>query len=71
MTFILSAGELWKSHLARGVAELVGNEDLPAEAALNGIEFNIARAVGSLAGLSIALAGVGATFVVNVCHSSA
>ena len=42
-------------------------EDLPAASALNGIEFNIARAVGpALAGALIAAAGVGAAFLVNV-----
>ena len=47
--------------------ELVRREDLAAASALNGIEFNIARAVGpALAGGLIAIAGVGAAFLVNV-----
>ena len=42
-------------------------EDLAAASALNGIEFNLARAVGpALAGLVIAVAGVGAAFALNV-----
>jgi predicted MFS family arabinose efflux permease len=46
--------------------ELVQKEDLPAASALNGIEFNFARAVGpALAGLVIAFAGIGAAFVLN------
>ena len=41
-------------------------EDLAAASALNGIEFNLARAVGpALAGVVIAAAGVAAAFVVN------
>jgi len=45
----------------------VEKSDLAAASALNGIEFNIARAVGpALAGLLIAVAGVAAAFVVNV-----
>jgi hypothetical protein len=47
--------------------ELVGRADLAAASALNGIEFNFARAVGpALAGALIAAAGVGAAFIVNV-----
>ena len=41
-------------------------EDLPAASALNGIEFNFARAVGpALAGFVIAFAGIGAAFLLN------
>ena len=44
--------------------ELVRKEDLPAASALNGIEFNFARAVGpALAGFVIAFAGIGAAFL--------
>jgi MFS family permease len=68
MTFALSAGDAVESPTWRAVLpELVRKEDLPAASALNGIEFNIARAVGpALAGVLIAAAGVGAAFVVNV-----
>src|SRR6202050_3698597 len=46
--------------------ELVPKEDLAPASALNGIEFNLARAVGpALAGVVIASAGVAAAFVAN------
>src|SRR5204862_4673037 len=46
--------------------ELVPKEDLSPAMALNGIEFNLARAVGpGLAGLIIAVAGVATAFVLN------
>jgi MFS family permease len=68
LTFALSAGDAFESPTWRAVLpELVPKEDLPAASALNGIEFNIARAVGpALAGALIATAGVGAAFLVNV-----
>jgi MFS family permease len=66
-TFALSAGDAFEAPTWRAIfPELVPREDLEATAALNGIEFNIARAVGpSLAGLVISAAGVGPAFVVN------
>ncbi|TMB63405.1 MAG: MFS transporter, partial [Chloroflexi bacterium] len=68
LTFALSAGDAFETPTWRAVLpELVRKEDLPAASALNGIEFNIARAVGpALAGVLIATAGVGAAFLVNV-----
>ncbi len=46
--------------------ELVPKDDLAAASALNGIEFNLARAVGpALAGVVIAAAGVATAFVAN------
>ena len=68
LTFALSAGDAFESPTWRAVLpELVRTEDLAAASALNGIEFNIARAVGpALAGALIAAAGVGAAFAVNV-----
>src|SRR6478736_2314803 len=68
LTFALSAGDAFESPTWRAVLpELVRKEDLPAASALNGIEFNIARAVGpAIAGALIAAAGVGAAFLVNV-----
>jgi MFS family permease len=68
LTFALSAGDAVETPAWRAVLpELVRREDLPAAAALNGIEFNIARAIGpALAGALIAAAGVGAAFLVNV-----
>jgi MFS family permease len=67
LTFALSAGDAFETPTWRAVLpELVGKEDLPAASALNGIEFNFARAVGpALAGFVIALAGIGAAFVLN------
>jgi MFS family permease len=68
VTFALSAGDAVETPTWRAVLpELVPKDDLPAASALNGIEFNIARAIGpALAGVLIATAGVGAVFLVNV-----
>ncbi len=68
LTFALSAGDAMESPTWRAVLpELVGKEDLAAASALNGIEFNLARAVGpALAGVVIAVAGVGTAFAINV-----
>jgi predicted MFS family arabinose efflux permease len=67
LTFALSAGDAVETPTWRAVLpELVPNEDLPAASALNGIEFNFARAIGpALAGVLIAVLGVGAAFLVN------
>ncbi len=67
LTFALSAGDAFETPAWRAVLpELVGKDDLAAASALNGIEFNFARAVGpALAGLVIAFRGVGTAFVVN------
>lgn len=67
LTFALSAGDAFETPTWRAVLpELVRKEDLAAASALNGIEFNFARAVGpALAGLVIAFIGVGAAFLVN------
>ena len=46
--------------------ELVSKEELPAALALNGIEFNLARALGpGLGGFVVAAVGVGAAFAFN------
>jgi MFS family permease len=68
LTFALSAGDAIETPTWRAILpELVKKEDLAAASALNGIEFNFARAVGpALAGLIIAVAGVGAAFTLNV-----
>jgi MFS family permease len=68
LTFALSAGDAFEAPSWQAVLpELVTKDDLPAASALNGIEFNIARAVGpALAGVLIATAGVGAAFLLNV-----
>jgi MFS family permease len=68
LTFALSAGDAFETPTWRAVLpELVSKDDLAAASALNGIEFNLARAVGpALAGMVIALAGVSTAFIVNV-----
>jgi MFS family permease len=67
LTFALSVGDALESPTWRAVLpELVSKKDLAAAAALNGIEFNFARAIGpALAGFLIAAAGVGTAFLVN------
>jgi predicted MFS family arabinose efflux permease len=67
LTFALSAGDAFEAPTWRAVLpELVTKEDLPSAAALNGIEFNFARAVGpALAGAVIAVWGVGRAFLLN------
>jgi MFS family permease len=67
LTFALSSGDAFESPTWRAVLpELVKREDLPAASALNGIEFNFARAVGpALAGAVVAFAGVGVAFLTN------
>ena len=66
-TFAISAGDAFETPTWRAILpELVTKADLEAASALNGIEFNLARAVGpALAGVLIAVAGVGTAFVVN------
>jgi MFS family permease len=68
LTFALSAGDAIETPTWRAVLpEMVKKEDLAAASALNGIEFNFARAIGpALAGALIAVAGVGAAFALNV-----
>jgi predicted MFS family arabinose efflux permease len=68
LTFALSAGDAIETPTWRAVLpEIVRKEDLAAASALNGIEFNFARAVGpALAGVVIAVAGVGTAFALNV-----
>src|ERR1700723_2414901 len=67
LTFALSAGDAFETPTWRALLpELVRKEDLPAASALNGIEFNFARAVGpALAGAVVAFAGVGVAFLTN------
>jgi MFS family permease len=48
------------------VSELVPRSDLQAAVTLNGVGFNVARAVGpALGGIVVAVAGVGAVFLLN------
>lgn len=67
LTFALSAGDAFETPTWRAILpELVPKEDLAPASALNGIEFNLARAAGpALAGVVIAAAGVAAAFVAN------
>ena len=67
LTFALSTGDAFETPTWRAVLpELVAKEDLESASALNGIEFNLARATGpGLAGVLIATFGVGTAFVVN------
>src|SRR5712691_6857377 len=67
LTFALSAGDAFETPTWRAILpELVSKDDLAAASALNGIEFNLARAVGpALAGIVIAAAGVATAFVAN------
>ncbi len=64
---VLSAGDAFETPAWRAILpELVPKEDLAAASALNGIEFNLARAVGpALAGAIISVAGVATAFVLN------
>lgn len=68
LTFALSAGDAFETPTWRAILpELVSKEDLASASALNGIEFNLARAIGpAAAGLLIAAAGVPVAFVANV-----
>jgi MFS family permease len=68
LTFALSAGDAFENPTWRAILpELVSKDDLAAASALNGIEFNLARAVGpAVAGALIAAAGVATAFFANV-----
>lgn len=67
LTLAISLGDAFEAPAWRAIfPELVGKGDLSPALALNGIEFNLARAVGpGLAGLIIAAAGVATAFVLN------
>jgi MFS family permease len=67
LTFALSAGGAFETPAWRAILpEVVPKGDLAAASALNGIEFNLARAVGpALAGTIISVAGVATAFVAN------
>ncbi len=67
LTLALSLGDAIESPTWRAIfPDLVPKADLAPALAMNGIEFNLARAIGpGLAGLVIAAAGVGAAFVLN------
>jgi MFS family permease len=67
LTLALSLGDAIEAPTWRAIfPELVKREDLTPALALNGIEFNLARAVGpGLAGLIIAAVGVATTFLID------
>src|SRR6202041_3230219 len=67
LTLGLSVGDAVESPSWRAIfPELVRKEDLPAALALNGMEFNLARALGpGLGGFIVAAVGVGAAFSFN------
>ena len=67
LTLALSLGDAIEAPTWRAIfPELVAKEDLTPALALNGIEFNLARAVGpGLAGLVIAVVGVATAFLVD------
>lgn len=68
LTLALSLGDAIEAPTWRAIfPELVKKDDLTPALALNGIEFNLARAVGpGLAGLVIAAAGVATAFLLDV-----
>jgi MFS family permease len=67
LTFVLGIGAAlngpaWQASLP----ELVPRDELTAAIALNGIQFNLARAIGpALGGVLIAAIGVGSAFLIN------
>ncbi len=67
LTLALSAGDAVEAPAWRAtLPDLVDKEALPAALVLNGVEFNLARAVGpGLAGLIVSAVGVGAAFIAN------
>ena len=67
LTLALSIGDALEAPTWRAILpEVVPHDDLLPAIALNGIEFNLARAVGpALGGFLIAAAGVGAAFTLN------
>jgi MFS family permease len=67
LTFGLSIGDAVESPTWRAIfPDLVTKEELPPALALNGIEFNLARAVGpGLGGVVVAAVGVSAAFGFN------
>ena len=72
MTFAFSAGDAFESPAWRAaLPELVSKDDLAPASALNGIEFNFARAIGpALGGVLIAIAGISTAFLVNAVSNS-
>jgi MFS family permease len=67
LTFALGLGAAMNGPAWQAITpELVGESELRAAVTLNGVGFNIARAVGpALGGLIVALLGSGAVFILN------
>jgi MFS family permease len=67
LTLALSIGDALETPTWRAILpEVVSHEDLLPAITLNGVEFNLARAVGpALGGFLIATVGVGSTFTLN------
>ena len=67
LTFALGLGAALNAPAWQAiVSELVPRADLQAAVTLNGVGFNVARAVGpALGGIVVAIAGVGAVFLLN------
>ncbi len=67
LTFALAIGDAFESPPWRAVlSELVPQAELMPAIALNGIEFNLARAIGpALGGFLIAVSGVATAFILN------
>jgi len=67
LTLGLAMGDAAEAPAWRAIfPDLVSKDDLPAALALNGVEFNLARAVGpGLGGLVVAVVGVSAAFGFN------
>ncbi len=69
LTFALGLGAAMNAPAWQAIIpELVGDDDLKAAVTLNGIGYNVARAVGpALGGIVVAILGSGAVFVLNAC----
>ncbi|MFD5060362.1 MULTISPECIES: MFS transporter [unclassified Streptomyces] len=67
LTFVLGCGTALMSPAWQAIQpELVPRDQIPAAAALGGVNMNLARAIGpALGGLVVALAGTAAVFAIN------
>ena len=67
LTFVLGCGTALMSPAWQAIQpELVPKDQIPAAAALGGVNMNLARAIGpALGGLVVALAGTAAVFAIN------
>lgn len=67
LTFLLGLGNAMNAPVWQAIIpEIVGHNELAPAVALNGVGFNIARAIGpALGGLCVALMGVESVFILN------